>query len=165
MENQYLDSNIDREVTQFSAYGGFWRRFVAVLIDGLLLGVVNSILQSISGVGSKIKDIIGDDPSDLDISAIMSVAGPMWALGFAIQLCYYAYFESSAQQATLGKQAMGLIVTDLNGNRISFGTAAVRFLSKILSGLIMGIGFLMQPFTARKQALHDMIAGTLVYKK
>jgi uncharacterized RDD family membrane protein YckC len=163
MENQYLDSNIDREVTQFSAYGSFLRRFAAVVIDSILLGIVNTILQSISGVGSRMQEVIADDPAD--ISGILSVAGPIWGLGFAIQLVYYAYFESSERQATLGKQAMGLVVTDLNGNRISFGTAAVRFLSKILSGIIIGIGYFMQPFTERKQALHDMIAGTLVYKK
>jgi uncharacterized RDD family membrane protein YckC len=163
MENQYLDSNIDREVTQYSAYGSFLRRFAAALIDGILLAVVNSILQSITGVAPRLKEVMADDPTDY--SGMMSVAGPIWAFGFAVQLVYYAYFESSERQATLGKQAMGLVVTDLNGNRISFGTAAVRFLSKILSGLILGIGYFMQPFTARKQALHDMIAGTLVYKK
>lgn len=163
MENQYLDSNLEQEKPQYSAYAGFWRRFAALIIDSILVGVVNQIIQAISGVGTRIQEVVAEDPSD--ISGIMSAAGPVWAIGFAIQLAYFAYFESSEKQATFGKQALGLIVTDMNGERITFGKAAVRFISKIISGLIIGIGYLMQPFTDKKQALHDMIAGTLVYKK
>ena len=66
--------------------------------------------------------------------------------------------------ATPGKMACGIKVTDLDGRRISFGRATGRFFGKILSTLILLIGFLMQPFTARKQALHDILAGTLVVK-
>ncbi len=78
---------------------------------------------------------------------------------------YYALFESSSKQATLGKMALGIVVTDIDGNRISFGRANARFWSKIISGMILGIGFLMAAFTEKKQGLHDMIAGTLVIKK
>lgn len=72
--------------------------------------------------------------------------------------------ESSAKQATLGKMALGIVVTDLEGARIGFGRATGRYFAKILSGLILGIGFLMAAFTERKQGLHDIIAGTLVVK-
>ena len=73
--------------------------------------------------------------------------------------------ESSSNQATVGKMALGIQVTDLEGNRISFGKALGRNLAKIISALIFYIGFIMAAFTAKKQALHDMIAGTLVVKK
>ena len=163
MENQYLDTNIDQVTPQYSAYAGFWRRFVAVVIDSILLGIVNQILSAITGVNSRMQEVLLEDPTDY--SGLISVAGPTWAMGFAIQLAYFAYFESSERQATLGKQAMGLVVTDMNGNRIDMGKAVIRHLSKIISGLVLIIGYLMQPFTEKKQALHDIIAGTLVFKK
>ena len=73
--------------------------------------------------------------------------------------------ESSARQATYGKSAMSPRVTNLDGQRISFGHATGRFFAKIVSGMIpFAIGFLMAAFTERKQALHDLIAGTLVLK-
>jgi uncharacterized RDD family membrane protein YckC len=78
---------------------------------------------------------------------------------------YYASLESSAWQATLGKKILGLKVTDLAGNRISFARASGRFFGKILSGMILGIGFLMAGFTERKQALHDILAGCLVLRQ
>jgi uncharacterized RDD family membrane protein YckC len=74
--------------------------------------------------------------------------------------------ESSAHQGTLGKIALGLFVTDLQGRRISFGRASGRFFAKIITGLIpFFIGYIMAGFTEKRQALHDMIAGCLVLKK
>ncbi|HBK66344.1 MAG TPA: hypothetical protein DD000_23340, partial [Cyanobacteria bacterium UBA11166] len=73
--------------------------------------------------------------------------------------------ESSPKQATIGKQALGIVVTDLNNQPISFVTATIRHFSKILSGIILLIGYLMVLFTEKKQALHDMLAGTLVVNK
>jgi uncharacterized RDD family membrane protein YckC len=79
---------------------------------------------------------------------------------------YYAYCESSTWQGTLGKKALGLIVTDLEGRPVTFGRASGRFFSKIITGLIpFGIGYIMAGFTARKQALHDMIASCLVLRR
>jgi uncharacterized RDD family membrane protein YckC len=72
--------------------------------------------------------------------------------------------ESSSMQATLGKMALGLKVTDLNGKQISFGKATGRYFAKIISAIILLIGFIMVAFTEKKQGLHDMIAGTLVVK-
>ena len=73
--------------------------------------------------------------------------------------------ESGPKQATFGKRVLGLRVTNMAGERISFGHASGRFFSKIITGLVpFAIGFIMAGFTERKQALHDMIAGTLVVK-
>jgi len=73
--------------------------------------------------------------------------------------------ESSSRQATLGKMAVGIIVTDLEGNKISFGRATARHWAKVISGLTLFIGYIMTGFTAKKQALHDMIAECLVVVK
>lgn len=79
---------------------------------------------------------------------------------------YYAFLESSAHQATLGKMALGLVVTDMQGRRVTFGRASGRFFAKIITGLIpFWIGYIMAGFTDRKQALHDMIASCLVLRR
>jgi uncharacterized RDD family membrane protein YckC len=69
---------------------------------------------------------------------------------------------SSEWQATVGKRAMSIVVTGVDGSRISFARATGRHFAKYISACILGIGFIMAAFTARKQALHDLIAETLV---
>ena len=87
-------------------------------------------------------------------------------LSILLQWLYHAYLESGENQATWGKQALGLYVTDLTGNPVSFGRASGRFFGKIVTGMIpLGIGYIMAGFTERKQALHDMIAGCLVLRR
>jgi uncharacterized RDD family membrane protein YckC len=131
-------------------YAGFWRRVGAILIDFLLLSLVAIPLNA----------AFGDDP--MDTNAYLT--SPAYGISAVIQWLYFALMESSSKQATLGKMAIGIRVTDLEGNRIGFGRATGRYFAKILSALIIGIGFLMAAFTQRKQALHDLIAGTLVVR-
>jgi uncharacterized RDD family membrane protein YckC len=78
---------------------------------------------------------------------------------------YFALQESSERHATIGKRALNIYVTDLQGRRISFGQATGRHFSKIISYLILCIGYMMAGFTEKKQGLHDMIAGTLVKRR
>ena len=78
---------------------------------------------------------------------------------------YFALTESSEMQATPGKRCCKIIVTDLHGNRVSFGRASGRYFAKIVSVLTLGIGFLMAGLTQRKQALHDLIADCLVLRR
>jgi uncharacterized RDD family membrane protein YckC len=129
-------------------YAGFWRRLAAYLIDSILVSIVGGILLAIlAGIGG-------------DGGAVIGYL--IWIVGSFV---YYAVMESSEYQATVGKIALGIQVTDMNGNRVTFGRALGRNLAKILSALILYIGFIMAAFTARKQALHDIIANTLVVKK
>ena len=79
-------------------------------------------------------------------------------------ILYFVLMDSSAKQGTLGKIALGLVVTDVQGNRIGLGRAAGRYFAKILSSLILLIGFIMIAFTERKQGLHDILCSTLVLK-
>lgn len=142
-------------------YGGFWIRFVAVLIDGLVLGIV---VWPVSAMLAVMIGIAGGSVSmpGLGIRLVRGIV--VWALFLLAGWIYEATLESSSRQATLGKMALGLKVTDEYGNRISFARASGRFFAKILSRMILFIGYIMAGFTERKRALHDMIAGTLVIR-
>ncbi len=137
-------------------YAGFWRRFVAFIIDAIILGIIAGALNLISGGMGSFHDY-----SDFGPRHFGSLMFSNFFSGLIAWL-YYALLESSSKQATVGKMALGLLVTDMNGNRISFLRATGRHFSKIISSLILMIGYIMAGITARKQALHDMIAGTLV---
>jgi uncharacterized RDD family membrane protein YckC len=78
---------------------------------------------------------------------------------------HFTLLEASSSQATVGKMALGVKVTDLEGRRISWGRANARFWSEIISYATIMIGFMMAGFTERKRALHDIIGGTLVVMK
>lgn len=139
-------------------YAGFWLRFVAALIDGIILWIVGAaISMGLFGGMFLNRDMLG--------SAGFGSIGLYYVLTIAIDWIYYAGMESSARQATLGKAAIGIKVTDMNGERISFARATGRHFAKFISALILLIGYLMAAFTEKKQALHDQIAETLVVRK
>ena len=135
------------------AYGGFWRRVGAYLIDALLLVILFSLLQWV--LAPETLPAEGDDVADFAWTWWDGVVAVCWWL-------YSAGLHSSPWQATLGKRALGMQVTDRDGERIGFGRATLRHLGEFLSGLLLFIGYLMVAFTRRKQGLHDLIAGTLV---
>ena len=139
-------------------YGGFWIRVVAALIDTVILRVVVAPVGVIFG-GLGIAGTMSGLPHHG--LAILGSGVTFILLLFGSWL-YEAFMESSSYQATLGKMIFGMKVTDLNGNRISFERATGRHFAKWLSGMILGIGYMMVGFTERKQGLHDLLAGTLV---
>jgi uncharacterized RDD family membrane protein YckC len=142
-------------------YGGFWLRFVAVIIDGLLVGMVVWPVSAIIGL---IVGIAGGSVG-MPMTGVHLVGGIVRSgLFFFTGWIYEAAMESSAKQATVGKMALALKVTDLQGQRVSFARATGRHFAKIISKLTLLIGYIMAGFTQRKQALHDMIAGTLVMR-
>jgi uncharacterized RDD family membrane protein YckC/type II secretory pathway pseudopilin PulG len=120
--------------TAVGIYAGFWKRFVAYILDTVLLAALYFFIGS-------------------------------YLILLLITWLYYALMESSPSQATLGKMALGIKVVDMQGNRISFLRATGRLLGKILSSLILSIGYIMAAFTSRKQALHDLMADCLVINK
>jgi uncharacterized RDD family membrane protein YckC len=154
-------------------YAGFWLRAVAYLIDSIILGlgfmalfIPFAILTGLTAVLGNIH--AGDDPRDAG-----AVLGGAFFLGLFTIAClgflggwlYHAKMESSSWQATLGKKALNLRVTDLNGVQVSFNRATGRHFAKLITGLIpLGIGFMLAGLTKRRQALHDMIAGCLVLR-
>jgi uncharacterized RDD family membrane protein YckC len=145
------------------AYAGFWLRFVAVVIDFVILSVAMGVPFAII-FGGMFSASRGINPPDVMAGAAGTVV-LFELVGVVVQWFYFALMESSAWQATLGKKALGLEVVDLEGRRVSFGRATGRYFAKIISGMILGIGYFMAGFTEKKQALHDMIAGSLVIKK
>jgi uncharacterized RDD family membrane protein YckC len=159
-------------------YGGFWERVGAYLIDGMILGIPFGIVMVIlvfmfGGFGVMMRRIATQPQQPPDPQAAMALIAPMFMLFFIwmavfmiLQWLYFAGMESSPRQATFGKSIMSLQVTNTDGQRLSFGHATGRFFAKIVSGMVpLAIGFIMAAFTARKQALHDLIAGTLVLRK
>ena len=154
-------------------YAGFWLRFVAAIIDAIILGAVQFIavmpILGIFGIGmaNEMQDFDPNNQAEAFsmMSQIMAMAGISQFVFYAIQTLYFAFMESSNYQASIGKMVLGLKVTDTSGNKLDFTKALVRNLSKIISSLILMIGYIMAGFTEKKQALHDIIANTLVVKK
>ena len=134
------------------AYGGFWIRLVAYIIDAILISLVLGLVTSIFGI------------SYVDVDDLSKIDPTLNLLSLLVAWLYFALMESSERGATVGKMAMGLRVVSNDGKRISFLNATGRYFAKIISALIFCIGFIMIAFTDRKRGLHDMIASTLVIK-
>jgi len=161
-------------MTQSTDYAGFWLRFIALIIDTIVVQIMQSFviipllvmigLSALVPLEFDLSNLSEDDLVTLIptlISAIFSVI----FLSTVIQVLYYSLMESSQHQATLGKMALGIKVTDMEGNKVDFMKAFLRNIGKILSSMIMLIGYLMAGLTEKKQALHDMLASTLVVRK
>lgn len=146
---------IAQGVPLVAAYAGFWKRLAAYIIDYFIVSAVTSVINFIFyGV--------------LSFATYETIIFTAWILSpilLAGSWLYFALMESSTKQATLGKMALGIIVTDTGGRRITFGRATGRYFSKILSYIIFLIGYIMIAFTEKKQGLHDILANTLVVNK
>ena len=131
------------------AYGGFWLRYAAAAIDGVIISAISWAFAAMA----------------LMVSGETRAPFPLWLTLLVLVLylvggwIYFALMESSEIQATLGKLAVGLIVTDLAGERITFSHATGRYFGKVISALTVGVGYFMAAFTDRKQALHDLMTG------
>lgn len=128
------------------AYGGFWIRFLAYFVDGLIL-FVGCVIVGVAAA------FAGDAFALL--ATLVFLFGP---------ILYFVALQASPRQATYGKALVGLKVADNDGNRISFVRSLGRELAKIISAIPLMVGFLLAAFTARKQALHDMVASTAVLR-
>jgi uncharacterized RDD family membrane protein YckC len=144
--DQILDRNESGFQQQRVRYGSFWNRFFAAVIDGFIVGIPMLGMNFF---------IFGVTP--------MSPQPNFLGAGFNIVVAWlYDAYLTSTRGATIGKSALSLEVTDMYGNRITFANATGRHFAKILSGMIALIGYLMAAFTEKKQALHDIIASTVV---
>ncbi len=140
-------------------YAGFWIRVVASLIDFCLLLAVIFPVRMLLGSAVLLVGVQSEFPTHqtMIIRRVIRIA-----VGFAIAWAYKAGLESSMYQATLGKMAARLKVTDQEGQRISLARATTRYFSKYLSTAALGLGYVMVGLDEQKQGLHDRIAGTLV---
>ncbi len=145
MEEQILDApaGVGKQLN----YAGFWIRVAAAILDSMLLyavffGLAFLFMDGLTSVGVNVT-----------LQLIFAAAG----------IIYFAGMESSSRQATLGKMAVGIKVGNAQGQQLSFGNALGRYFSKIISALVLYIGFMMVGWDKNKQGLHDKIAGTYVF--
>ncbi|HEV2755889.1 MAG TPA: RDD family protein [Actinomycetota bacterium] len=123
---------------------GFWRRFGAALIDGIIIGIVASIISAILGGAERFS------ATYQGINALLA-------------LIYYAYLEGGETGQTLGKKALGIRVIDFGaGGPIGYGRAALRNIGSYLSGIVIGIGYLWMLWDPEKQTWHDKFANSVV---
>jgi uncharacterized RDD family membrane protein YckC len=150
-------ANSRRENPNNLIYAGFWLRFVAWMIDGLILAVPTSAIVAVCVIQLPNAPWI-----------VLLDLTPLWMYELLVLLLlwpYYSTMESSRYQATFGKMLLGLIVTDLNGEKVSFGRATGRHWAKVFSSYCAMLGYLMAGFDDKKQAWHDSIASCLVVRR
>jgi uncharacterized RDD family membrane protein YckC len=149
---------------QAVSYGGFWIRFLAVVIDSLILSVVQGILQlAFLGSFMHIPNITPGTPPQEFLGPFMAAMGMAWSISILVGGSYESLFVYKFG-ATPGKMALGLKVVRPNGGPIDLPRAVGRYFAKILSGIILLIGYIMAGFDGEKRALHDMICDTRVVR-
>jgi uncharacterized RDD family membrane protein YckC len=138
-------------------YAGFWIRLVGWLIDSLVVFVGLSAVSIAFGVlEATLSSRAGTQSANVAFGPVFDLLAILGAW------LYFSLLQSSRWQASLGMMALGLSVIGQDGRRISFARASGRYFASLISGLFCYLGYLLIAFTGRKQALHDLIAGTLV---
>jgi len=142
-------------------YVGFWPRFIAWFIDGIIVNLGVLVPAFILGL------IVGISMAGQPQDEIKMTAGVLgYILGILTSWLYFSLMESSQYQATLGKQVIGAVVVNTDGGRLSFGQAAGRWFGKIVSGFAFGLGFIWIGISKTKQGFHDTLAHTyVIYKR
>lgn len=152
-------------------YAGFWLRVLAYVIDSAAVGIgffaILVPLIFLTGLGGLLTRFHPDgDMNDVGLFVIVGAIFLAATVSLVVTWLYHALMESSEWQATLGKRLLGLAVTDMAGQRVSFGRATARHFGKIITNLVPAfIGYIMTAFTEKRQALHDMIAGCVVLRR
>jgi len=168
------------ETTTENNYAGFWARTAAYFIDGAIIAFLvlhcewltreqlSDYFELHPEIVKIFKNFIPQGTEDFE-SKYTVLSGFMYYyltfISFIMGWMYFAGMESSPLRGTIGKWALGIYVTDTDGNRISFAQGTGRYFAKIISGIILCVGYMMAGFTERKQALHDMMASCLVCRK
>ena len=125
---------------------GFWQRVAAVLLDGIIVGIVGFVLVIIGAVA--------------DSGALLAIGYLIWIVGFAV---YEIYFHGSPSGQTIGKRALGIRVVDFaTGGPIGYGRSTIRWLGRIVSGIFCYLGFLWMLWDKEKQTWHDKMANDVV---
>jgi uncharacterized RDD family membrane protein YckC len=140
---------------------GFWIRCVASLVDGAILSVVMLVLLVAIGLGAGVTAVMGD-PAAL-AQAVLGLGAAVAAISLVIPMLYEVIFVGLRGQ-TPGKILLNLKVIRMDAGEVDYVKAFIRWIGKLASGFILGIGYLMAAFTTNKRALHDLIAGTRVIR-
>jgi uncharacterized RDD family membrane protein YckC len=144
-------------------YAGFWRRAVALLVDAVVFSAIHWTVVLCSGIWLMVPWTLLGGGHGPAMAELVDIA--LQPFGIVVVWLYFAVCESSRWQATVGKLALGLQVTDEYGRRIGFARATGRYFAKFVSVFSLGVGFLLAAWTGRKQALHDDMAGCCVVRK
>ena len=161
-------------------YAGFWWRVLAWFLDTVILGLVDSLIGLLTGLrhlSTRFDPPDGGDATAASFVPAMSQntpaalpghlhlhGGGLSLVSLVLTIAYFMLLESSRWQATVGKRVCRLRVTDLSGRRIGIGRALGRYCGKLVSALLLGVGFLMVGWTRHSQGLHDLMADTLVMR-
>lgn len=146
-------------------FAGFWRRFIAYMIDGFIIGMILMFLMMISGIA-----YLAGSMSGSNVEAIAMLADPermaelsvwSWMFSVLLNMIYFTYFHGSTGR-TPGKRLLGLQVVSVEGTPISFGTAFLRSVGYLVSSVVFCLGYLWIAFDKKKQGWHDKIAATVV---
>ena len=133
-----IKKNPYKKLSKNQIYAGFWQRFLAGIIDLIILIVIEVILIFIPIIG--------------------------WILSLFVTWLYFAVQHSSTKQATFGMRALDIRITDENHGKIGFWRATGNFYLTVISAFVVFIGFFMIAFTSRKQGFHNLISRTLCIK-
>lgn len=161
-----------RGSSQGKDLAGFWRRFAAALIDVIILSLISGVTAAYLGLGEgwrmlmmimRRQTVVTDDGVLVNSLIPMPAATFILVVFILIPWIYFAVLESSRNQATLGKMACRVVVSDLHGKPLTFARATLRYFSKYISGIVVFAGFLCIGYTRYHQGLHDVIAATLVW--
>lgn len=147
------------------SYAGFMDRLIAITIDQIILYLGKFLVLFPLLVATFLGGFLAVPTLAATGAETAGVTPSVWILSLVIDWVYFAVMESSESGATLGKRAMKIKVVGENGERLTFRRASVRYFSKILSYIPLMLGFVMALFTRRKQALHDLIAETIVINR
>ncbi len=174
-QNNKIMEVIENQEKSSTEYAGFWLRFVAYLIDYAVFSVAGLLIAiptifAIVGIAIGFEGI--EEPTELLENGNLLKVGILVGIIVLVSIfsivagwLYYALFESSKYGGTLGKMAVGIKVTDIEGRRVSFARATGRYFARIVTNMTLLIGYIMAGFTEKKQALHDILANCLVVKK
>jgi uncharacterized RDD family membrane protein YckC len=153
-------------------FAGFWLRFAAYLVDRAILGVITTVMVIpsiiiIISITANLSDIhqfkdLFLEGNLLKVSMILGIVILLSIFKIIIGWLYFSLMESSKHSGTLGKIAVGIKVTDINGEKLTFGRATGRYFAKIITNFTFLIGYILAGITEKKQALHDLIANSLV---
>jgi uncharacterized RDD family membrane protein YckC len=142
-------------------YAGFWRRFLGTFLDGLVLFVVNFIVQMAILVPA-FSMVTPEDPTNVgfNIGLVLALYALQFATGFTYETVLIWKYGS-----TLGKMACQVEVVTAEGKPLSYGLSAGRYFAKLLSAFTLGIGYIIAAFDEEKRSLHDRLCNTRVIMK
>ncbi len=142
---------------------GFWVRLSALMVDGLILGLIQFAFIYLPLMAYLYNSgIVTDLESDMDIMAVAPIVSLAQGAVLILYVGYFVALTSGKHQGTYGKRSMGIYVRKRDGGRVWIGHSLVRFVGYIISWIPLGLGYLMAAFHKNKLALHDLIAGTEV---